>query len=151
MTDNDPLPWDAEPVFAQSIIVSAGDCDRFGHTNNVVYLSWLERVAWAHTESLGLGFSDYERLGCGCVARRHELDYLTPSFAGDELRAATWISENDGRLTMWRNYQIIRLADARTILRGRTQWVCVDLASGRPCRQPAEFLEAYRPVTRTSV
>lgn len=146
MNTSDQLHWDAAPVFSQAVTVAATDCDRFGHTNNVIYLSWLERVAWAHSESLGMGFNAYERLGCGCVARRHELDYLAPTFAGDLLHLGTWIAENDGRLTMWRHYQIIRVDDGKTVLRGRTQWVCVDLASGRPRRQPAEFVESYKAV-----
>jgi len=42
--------------------------DEFGHTNNVVYLSWLQDVAWAHSVSLGFGMADYRRVGAGCVA-----------------------------------------------------------------------------------
>jgi acyl-CoA thioester hydrolase len=138
--------WDVPTPFVQTIVVGAGDLDRFGHTNNVVYLAWLERVAWEHSRHLGLDFAGYERLGAGCVARRHELDYLAPTFAGDELQAATWIAENDGRISMWRGYQIIRTGDGRTVLRGRTHWVCVDLATGKPRRQPPEFVAAYKPV-----
>ncbi|MBX6420551.1 MAG: acyl-CoA thioesterase [Nevskia sp.] len=136
--------WDVREPYCERVVVEASDLDRFGHTNNVVYLSWLERVAWAHSVSLGLDFAAYERLGCGCVARRHELDYLAPTFAGDELWLGTWIIENDGRLAMWRGYQIIRAGDGKTVLRGRTQWVCVDMKSGKPRRQPPEFLRAYR-------
>ncbi|MDB5987059.1 MAG: acyl-CoA thioesterase [Nevskia sp.] len=146
MNAEHPAPrWDVVQPFIDRVVVQAADIDRFGHTNNVVYLSWLERVAWAHSVSLGLDFSDYERIGAGCVARRHELDYLQPTFRGEELLLATWIAENDVRLSMWRAYQIIRVSDARTVLRGRTQWVCVDLKSGRPRRQPPEFVAAYVP------
>jgi acyl-CoA thioester hydrolase len=112
-----------------------------------VYLSWLEKVAWAHSASLGLSMADYRRLGCGCVARKHELEYLTATFPGDELLLGTWVHENDGRLSMWRGYQIVRPKDGKTVLRGRTHWVCVDLASGKPRRMPPEFVEGYRPAT----
>lgn len=139
------LPWDVASPFVEPVKVQASDIDAFGHTNNVVYLSWLERVAWAHSVSLGLSMDDYRRLGCGCVARRHELEYLAPTFPGDELLLATWVHENDGRLSMWRRYQILRPKDRRTVLRGQTHWVCVDLASGKPRRMPAEFVERYRP------
>lgn len=139
------LPWDVTTPYIQQLTVGAEHLDRFGHTNNVVYLGWLEKLAWAHSESLGLGFDDYARLNAGCVARRHELDYLAASFAGDELHLATWVHENDERLSMWRAYQIIRAQDRKTILRGRTHWVCVDLKSGRPKRMPPEFVQAYRP------
>jgi len=79
------------------------------------------------------------------VARKHELEYLAPTFAGDELLLGTWVHENDGRLTMWRAYQILRQRDGKTVLRGRTQWVCVDLATGKPRRMPREFVDGYRP------
>ncbi|MDR3419111.1 MAG: thioesterase family protein [Nevskia sp.] len=141
-------PWDVPAPYIERVTVAAADIDLFGHTNNVVYLSWLERVAWSHSQRLGLDFAAYERLGCGCVARRHELDYLAPTFAGDELLLATYIQENDGRLSMWRGYQIIRAGDGKTVLRGRTHWVCVDLKTGRPRRQPPEFVAAYRPAEK---
>jgi acyl-CoA thioester hydrolase len=143
---HDPaLPWDIATPHREAVRVGPEHLDQFGHTNNVVYLQWLEKVAWSHSIQLGLGFDAYERLGCGCVARRHEIDYLAPTFAGDELQLGTWVAECDQRLTMWRAYQFIRVADARTVLRARTQWVCVDLQSGKPRRMPPEFIAAYRP------
>ncbi len=139
----EPLNWDVPRPFIQKLTVTTEHLDAFGHTNNVVYLSWLQDVAWAHSVSLGFGMDDYRRVGAGCVARRHELDYLAATFAGDRLQVATWIAENAGRLDMWRAYQIIREQDGRTVLRGRTQWICVDMQTGRPRRQPPEFVSAY--------
>lgn len=136
--------WDVPAPFIEPATIKEADVDRFGHTNNVVYLSLLERVAWSHSQSLGLDFEAYEKLGAGCVARRHELDYLAPTFAGEQLWLATWVHENDFRLSMWRRYQIVRASDRKTVLRGQTQWVCVDMKSGRPKRMPAEF-QAYKP------
>ena len=69
---------------------------------------------------------------------------FAPTFAGDRLWLATWVHENDFRLTMWRRYQILRESDRKTVLRGQTQWVCVDMKSGRPRRMPPEF-QAYTP------
>ena len=143
--DKAAYDWDVRDPYLERVTVLPEHIDQFGHTNNVVYLSWLEQVAWSHSQTLGLGFADYERFGCGCVARRHELDYLAPTFAGDELLLATFIHENDGRLTMWRGYQIVRAGDGKTVLRARTQWVCVDMKTGKPRRQPPEFVQAYRP------
>ena len=99
-----------------------GDIDEFGHTNNVRYLQWLERVAWAHSISLGLSMDDYRRLGCGVVARKHELEYLAPTFLGEELQLGTWVRENDGRLSMWRAYQIVRSRDGKTVLFRRVEY-----------------------------
>lgn len=137
--------WDVAHPFFETVTVQASDLDEFKHTNNVVYLRWLEQVAWKHSSRLGLGMADYQRLNAGCVARRHELDYLAATFAGDELRVGTWIAECDAKFTMWRAYQILRVSDGKTVLRGRTQWVCVDMTTGRPKRMPPEFVRAYVP------
>lgn len=141
----DNLNLDVPGPYVQTVTVRPEHLDAFQHTNNVVYLGWMEDVAWAHSVALGFGMDDFQRLGAGCVARRHELDYLAPTFAGDTLHVATWIAQNQGRLDMWRAYQIVRAQDGRTVLRGRTRWVCVDLKTGRPRRQPPEFVAAYRP------
>ncbi len=141
------IQWDVPTPFTERVTVGPEHLDQFGHTNNVQYLRWAEQVAWGHSVSLKLGFADYERLNAGCVARRHEPDYLAATFNGDELLLGTWIAECDAKLTMWRAYQIIRVSDGKTVLRGRTQWVCIDLKSGRPKRMPPEFVEAYKPIT----
>lgn len=141
----DNLILDVPCPYVQTVTVGPEHLDAFQHTNNVVYLGWMEDVAWAHSVALGFGMDDFRRLGAGCVARRHELDYLAPTFVGDTLHVATWIAQNEGRIDMWRAYQIVRAQDGRTVLRGRTRWVCVDLKTGRPRRQPPEFVAAYRP------
>lgn len=137
------LPWDHAPAHIIEVTVSAADIDRLAHVNNVAYLRWLEDVAWAHSESVGLDFPACQRLGVACVARRHEIDYLGAAFEDERLAAATWITENDGRLSLWRAYQIIRVADAKTLLRARTHWVCARLDNGKPCRMPEEFKTGY--------
>lgn len=135
--------WDFENPFTLKQQVSSDDIDIMGHTNNVVYLKWLEQVAWAHSGSLGLGWDTYSRLNRGMVAQRHELDYLAATHEGDELMLATWVIENDRKVTIARAYQIIRISDQRTVLRGRTRWVCVDIASGKPRRMPDVFVTGY--------
>ncbi len=145
MTAEADLSWDVAQPFIQTLTVNAGHLDEFGHTNNVVYVGWLQDVAWAHSQSLGFGMVDYRRVGAGVVARRHELDYLAATHEGDDLLIATWVAENAGKVDMWRGYQIIRRRDRKTVLRGRTQWICVDMSTGRPRRQPPEFIAAYVP------
>lgn len=135
--------WDFDAPFLLEKTVQASDIDIMGHTNNVVYLKWLEEVAWGHSNALGLGWPMYEKLNRALVARRHELDYLAATFEGDELTLATWIIENDGRIGVTRAYQVVRKSDNKTVLRGRTRWVCIDIKSGRPKRMPAEFIDGY--------
>ncbi|MEC9407469.1 MAG: thioesterase family protein [Pseudomonadota bacterium] len=137
------VTFDVPGPYTEVRHVGDRDIDRLGHTNNVVYLGWLEAVAWAHSEHLGLDWALYQRINAAFVARRHTLDYLRPTFVGDELHIGTWIAENPGRVTMDRAYQIVRAADGATVMRGKTQWACVDLQTGRPRRMPKEFVEGF--------
>ena len=116
--------------------------DVMRHTNNVVYLQWLEDVAWSHSSALGLGPDEYEASGHGMVVRKHELSYLLPTHLDDELILATWLTEVD-KLSTHRCYQFIRLSDGQTVFRGSTHFVCVDIAQGRIRRMPSAFYQAY--------
>lgn len=140
MTD---IKWDYPDPHQLRIQVSEGDTDVLGHSNNVSYLRWLEQVAWDHSKVLGLDWPEYHRLKRAMVVRRHELDYLAPSFAGEELIAGTWLTGNDGKLSLWRRYQLVRARDGVTLLRGRTHFVCADLDNGKPRRMPEAFIKGY--------
>lgn len=138
------LPWLAPDPFCRSVEVLPEHCDGFGHANNVVYLSWLEAAAWAHTDALGMTMEVFERTQCACVARRHELDYLAPTFAGDQLVVGTWLARMVSRVELWRIYQIIRLSDRRPVMQARTRWISIDMRSGRPKRMSPEMQAAYQ-------
>ena len=89
------IDWDYPAPHIQRQTVDETHLDLMRHTNNVIYLAWVEQVAWDHSHRLGLHWEDYVRLGHGMVARRHELDYLAPTVAGDRLLLATWIVTAD--------------------------------------------------------
>jgi acyl-CoA thioester hydrolase len=102
-------------------------------------------AAWKHSEALGLKPEDYITMDCAMVARRHELNYLVPTFEGDQLIVCTWIINNDGKYTSRREYQIFRKKDNKTVFRGATDWVCIRLNDGKLYPMPKEFIEAYQP------
>ena len=131
--------------FQLPITATDADIDELDHVSNLVYLRWVLDAATSHSAAKGWGHPEYRALGSVFIVRRHELDYLAATFAGDELMLGTWIQQCDAKFTMWRAYQIVRKSDGKTVLRGRTQWVCIDMKSGRPKRMPPEFVAAYQP------
>ncbi len=137
------MAWDYPHPHLVEVEAASGDIDIMGHTNNVVYLRWLEKAAWAHTKALGVDWDVYRRLNRAMVARRHEMDYLAACYAGDRILIGTWLKE-PGRLGMRRLYQLIRVQDGRTVMRAATDWVCIRIDSGRPSRMPPEFVAAYQ-------
>ena len=70
------------PQFTLSLVVQEGDIDDFNHVNNVVYLNWMARAAWAHSKALGFDFAAYRQRDCGFVVTRHEIDYKAAALAG---------------------------------------------------------------------
>jgi len=137
------MQWELPSPFVIDIEVSAEDIDGLGHANNAVYVSWLERCAWRHSQFLGLDLVEYRRLDRAMAVVRHEIDYLASAYEGQQLQMATWIVESDQRLKMGRRFQLVRPEDGATLLRARTTFVCIELSSGRPKRMPPEFVEGY--------
>ena len=137
------MPWDRSRPFTLPVVPLPGDIDGLNHTNNAVYVQWCEKVAWAHSESLGLALADYLRLGRAMAIRQAQYDYLLPTALGEELLLATWLVASDGKLTMRRAFQLVRARDRATVMRGHWDLVCIELASGRPRRMPEEFVQAY--------
>ncbi|HBO9600672.1 TPA: acyl-CoA thioesterase, partial [Pseudomonas aeruginosa] len=56
------MNWDYADPFVIDLRVLAEDIDGLGHANNAVYVSWLERCAWRHSQRLGLDLAEYRRL-----------------------------------------------------------------------------------------
>lgn len=137
------MSWTLPDPFVIDIVVQPEDIDGLGHANNAVYVSWLERCAWRHSQSLGLDLAEYRRLDRAMAVLRHEIDYLASAYEGDQLQLATWIVESDQRLKMTRHFQLKRPADDLTLLRAQTTFVCIEMSSGKPRRMPTEFVEGY--------
>lgn len=138
-------PWPVAAPFVQKRTVVADDIDEFGHVNNVRYIVWAMDVAWAHSDALNLPFTEYRRLGVGCVVWRHEFDYVAAALQGDDVEIATWIAENDGRVRLCRAFEMRRAGDGALLFRGRTMFVTVDMKTGKPARMPEEFIRGYKP------
>ncbi len=137
--------WDHRDPHVLTTTVAAQDIDGLNHTNNAVYVRWCEQVAWSHSIALGLDLAQYRALDRAMAITRSEYDYLAASREGDDVAVATWITDWDGKLTMWRDFQAIRCADRVTLLRARMQFACIELSSGRPRRLPRAFVEGYGP------
>ena len=123
--------------------VGVQDIDAYGHVNNAVYLTWLDRAAWSHSAALGVPLERCVTLRRGMAALRTEIDFVRAALLGDRLRVATWIADSNGRLRVERRFQVVRAADEATLARARTEYVCINLDSGRAVRMPELFARAY--------
>lgn len=138
--------WDYPNPFTIDIRVSAADIDGLGHVNNAIYVTWLERIAWAHSEFLGIDLERFQALDRAMAVARHEIDYLAAARLDDDLLLGTWVAGSDRRLKLKRHFQLVRPADDRTLLRANTLFVCIEPSSGRPRRMPELFTTTYGAV-----
>lgn len=138
------LPWDFATPNVVTLDVSPRDIDAYGHVNNSVYLSWLDRAAWSHSAVLGVSIEEcVTRLRRGMAAHRTEIDYLRAAVSGDRVLVGTWIVHSDRKLRVERRFQVRRAADGETLARARIDYVCINLDSGRAARMPVLFQRTY--------
>ena len=93
-------------IFDQVLKVHPEHIDRLGHVNNVIYVQWMQDVASAHIEQLGLGLNEYLQLKHAMVAVEHHVQYRKAAFEGDELILRTWLSDLNA-LYSFRQYAFI--------------------------------------------
>lgn len=119
-----------ESVYLHELTVPAKAIDGNGHVNNVAYVQWMQDVAILHWESLG-GMEIDHAENCTWVARSHHIEYLRPAYEDEVIQIRTWI-DNVRRVRSVRKYEFKRLSDDQLLARGETDWVFIDVDSGRP-------------------
>ncbi len=135
--------WLAAMPFIEKIAVRTADIDDFNHVNNVIYLGWMARTAWAHSKVLGFDFAAYRARDCGFVVAHHEIDYLHPAIVDDTIEVATWITQNDRRLRLRRRFQLRAQQTGQTLAFGLSDYVTMKISTGKACRMPADFASGY--------
>jgi acyl-CoA thioester hydrolase len=135
--------WDFPDPHVVTLEVVASDIDAYGHVNNAVYLSWFDQVAWSHSAALGISLEECVRVRRGMAAHRAEIDYQRAAVQGDRVLVGTWIVSADAKLRVERRFQVRRAPDGETLARARTDYVCINLDSGRASRMPEFFSRAY--------
>jgi acyl-CoA thioester hydrolase len=120
-------------VYSRSFIIPADAIDENGHVNNVAYVQWMQDIAVEHYASIGGIQAQGE--DATWVVREHRIEYLLPAFAGEEIEIRTWV-ENLRRVRSLRLFEFVRKLDGKLLVRGETDWVFVDVKSGRPLAIP---------------
>ncbi len=143
----EPFP-DAPPpppgVFRMRRRVEWRDIDPAGHVNNANYLAYIEECNVGVAAAHGWPLARMMAAGFGIVARRYRIEYRQPALMDDELEVTTFIADVK-RATAVRHNTIRRVGDGALLARAYALWVFIDLATGRPRRIPADFMDAFRP------
>ena len=126
--------------YSKVITIPKTAIDENGHVNNVIYVQWMQDIAVEHYSFIG----GIEAQGSDAtwVVREHKIEYLLPAFEGEEIEVCTWI-ESIRRVRSLRKYEFVRKSDGKVLVKGETDWVFVDVKSGRPIAIPDEVSKVF--------
>ena len=127
-------------IYSKTISIPKSSIDENGHVNNVAYVQWMQDIAVEHYSSIG-GVTA-QGPDSTWVVREHKIEYLLPAYAGEEIEIRTWV-ENVRRVRSLRKYEFLRRADGKILVRGETDWVFVDITTGRPLAIPEEVSRVF--------
>jgi acyl-CoA thioester hydrolase len=122
------------------VVVAANEIDALGHVNNAVYVQYLELVATAHAERLGMGLEVLRSLEAIPVIREHHLKYLRPAKFGDLLTIHTRVERMQGVRATRRN----TISHGETVLlESLATWVWLHPVTWRPRAIPEVISKAF--------
>ena len=128
--------------FDLKLKVQSEHIDLLGHVNNV---KWMQDVATAHIDHIGLGLEKYLELKHAMVAVEHHMQYKKASVLGDDVVLRTWFSDINAMYS-YRQYVFYRPADRAVLFVASTKWACVEIATGKPKRLSPTFTHAYQSI-----
>jgi len=130
-------------IYTKTIIISPTAIDENGHVNNVTYVQWMQDIAVEHYTAIG----GIEAQGPDAtwVVREHKIEYLLPAFVNEEIEIRTWV-ENIRRVRSLRKYEFIRKADGKTLVKGETDWVFLDVKTGSPRAVPEKVVKIFAQI-----
>ena len=153
-----------EQVHACQIAVAESAIDANGHVNNIEFVRWMQEAAVSHSDAAGCTAAT-KQAGATWVVRSHHIQYLRPAFAGDRITVRTWVADFRRAFSL-RKYEFVRetngdavsfLRDASALssvpgggavlARGETDWVFVDLATGRPRSIPNSITALFEIIS----
>jgi acyl-CoA thioester hydrolase len=128
-------------VYTAGVTVRHDELDRFGRAHPGSYLRYLAHAAVEASAAAGYHPEWYDRAGTMWLVRRTTFELTQPVTLGDRLAISTWV-EDFRRVRSHRRSEV-RGADGELRLGALTDWVYIDVASGRPRRVPDEMAGAF--------
>jgi acyl-CoA thioester hydrolase len=132
-------------IFSYSFNIPDTATDLNGHVNNVMYVQWMQDVATLHSDRQGCTYDSCREIGAAWVVRAHQIEYLRPAFAGEEIEVLTWVC-NFKRSRSLRRYRFLRCSDQALLARAETDWVFINTETGRPISIPQQVSSCYELV-----
>jgi acyl-CoA thioester hydrolase len=126
-------------IFELKLKVTSADIDDLNHVNNVVYVQWMDQVAFEHWEFLTQNNPLPQYIW---VVLKHEIEYLKQAILGDEIIVKTWVGETKGfkserLMEFYKNNQLL--------VKAKTVWGMLDVENYKPSRIRENVLKVLQP------
>lgn len=122
--------------------VRSCDVDSFGHVNNAVYLQYCEGARNDYILERGLAFADFVKWNAAPVLFKALLEYKQPARTDDVLKIFGVI-ERLGRTQFRITHEIFNAESNALICLATLDFAFIRMDSGKPCRTPEPFAEAF--------
>ncbi|GAB7256792.1 thioesterase family protein [uncultured Polaribacter sp.] len=127
-------------IFELNITVTSKDIDDLNHVNNVVYVKWMDKVAFEHWAYLTKNNPLPEYVW---VVIKHEIEYLKQAVIGDVITVKTWVGETKG----FKSERLMEFYKNNMLLvKAKTVWGMLDAKSYKPSRIRENVLKVLQPV-----
>ncbi|AQS93439.1 thioesterase [Polaribacter sp. BM10] len=127
-------------IFELNITVTSNDIDDLNHVNNVVYVKWMDKVAFEHWAYLTRNNPLPEYVW---VVIKHEIEYLKQAVIGDVITVKTWVGETKG----FKSERLMEFYKNNILLvKAKTVWGMLDAISYKPSRIRENVLKVLQPV-----
>ena len=126
-------------IFELEITVTAEDIDSLNHVNNVVYVQWMDTVAFNHWAFLTYKNPLPEYVW---VVLKHEVEYLKQAVLGDVITVKTWVGETKG----FKSERLMEFYKQNQLLvKAKTIWGMLDAKTSKPSRIRENVLKVLQP------
>ena len=124
--------------FKYAYKVKTQDLDALGHVNNIVYLKWVQHVAYLHWNEL---VTNELRTKYVWMVLRHEIDYVGQAFLGNEIDIQTWIGESSGV----KSTRIVEMYHKNTLIaKSKSTFCLLNAKTKKPQRIGTDLLNLFK-------
>ena len=120
------------------------ECDAYGNVRPEVYMRYAQEAAFDASAAAGYSMDRYEEIDRLWLARETQIEYLHPLRYGNTIQVKTWVVDFR-RVRSLRAYEFHHKATGELVARAFTDWVHLELSSGRPVKISPEMRVAFFP------
>lgn len=125
-----------------TVSVRTYELDSFGHVNNAVYLQYMEEARSEFLKQIGVSFNDFAVLDVQLVIVEAHVSYVSSAKYGDVVEIAGRFRDvRPASLTI--DYELTKQNTGRLLARAWTRGAFVSAQTGKPCRAPVLFRNAF--------